>query len=513
MRSISGILTSLFLFLGPITLLYAGTLVTFGGAPAEEVPAPNIVVILADDLGYGDVSSYYPEGKIQTPHIDRLAAGGMSFTNAHTPSAVCTPTRYGLLTGRYCWRTERKHGVLLGESPPLIEPERLTVAELLRDNGYATKMVGKWHLGMNWADWDDDITGGPLDHGFDEFFGYSASSSMPPYTYIRGRNFVEAPTEHFAGDSSLGMKDGPMAPGFDIYQLQPNLAADAVSYIQGRQGQEQPFFLYFAMTAPHFPIVPTAEFQGSSAIDLVYADFVRQIDADVGRITDALEQAGLVENTLLIFTADNGCAGQADFSALMSQGHNSSAGYRGAKMTVYEGGHRVPFIAHWPARVQAGSTSDALVCLTDLIRTSAAMLSTQLPEDQGVDSYDMLPHLLGTSPANPVRGSVVTHSLKGGFAIQDGDWKLIFGSTGDFQKDRDYPNKDAYPVHEYDTFQLYNLASDPREFDNVFADHPEIVEALTTKMTEFVDTGRSTPGPPQQNHNGENRWEQVNWVE
>jgi arylsulfatase A-like enzyme len=439
----------------------------------------------------------------------------MSFNNAHTPSTVCTPTRYGLLTGRYCWRTELKHGVLRGESGPLIEPERLTIAELLRDHGYATKMVGKWHLGLNldWGSWQDEITGGPLDHGFDECYLYAASSSMPPYAYIRDRQFVNAPTEHFEGDRSLGMNDGPMAPGFDVYQLQPNLTADAVSYIKSREDQQEPFFLYFALTAPHFPIVPTPEFQGSSAIDLVYADFVRQVDADVGRVMDALEQAGLAENTLLIFTADNGCARQADFSALMSKGHNSSAGYRGAKMTVYEGGHRVPFIARWPRRVEPGSTSDALVCLTDLMRGTASILGAQLPESEGVDSYDMLPHLLGRTPVNPVRQSVVTHSLKGGFAIQEGDWKLIFGSTGDLNKDRNYPNKDAYPKHVYETFQLYNLESDPREFQNVYAEHPDIVQNLTALMTRIVDNGRETPGAPQQNHNGENRWEQVNWVE
>jgi arylsulfatase A-like enzyme len=480
---------------------------------------PNIVFIMADDLGYGDVSCMYEDCRIPTPNIDRIAADGMICTNAHTPSAVCTPTRYGLLTGRYCWRTHKKRGVLMqSNAAPLIEEDRLSVGGLLKGNGYNTAMTGKWHLGMRFGtpelgdpQWTEQtIEGGPLDRGFDRYFGIGGSANFAPYVYIRDRNFTEIPTERVEG--ARQMFNGPKAPGYEADDVVRRVTDETVQYIHQLSAEPEPFFLYYAMTSPHYPIVPSEPFEGDSGLEGDYGDFVVETDAAVGRVLDALDEAGVAQDTLVIFTADNGCARQANFRQLMRQGHNSSGGMRGAKQHIYEGGHRVPFVVRWPERVKAGSRSDALICLTDFMPACAALVGADLPDDAAEDGYNMLPHLTGAPAACPARPDVVAHSAGGNFALQDERWKLVFARDGGYRKLKSYPNADAWPRHQYDTFQLYDLKNDIREMHNVYDEHPDVVRRMTERMTQYVDRGRSTPGSPQQNWQGQNRWEQINWI-
>lgn len=491
--------------------LFLGLSLPLSSAQSPPDRAPNIVVILADDLGYGDVSSYNINGKIDTPSIDRLAAGGKRFTNAHAPSAMCTPTRYSLLTGRYCWRTNLKANVLFGGGS-LIERERVTLAEFLQDNGYKTAMTGKWHLG--WSEGKDGIKGGPLDHGFATYFGVTNAPVRAPYVFYRGSQVEAAATAPFNPDwDHLHMKPGKMAPGYNVYDVQQRIVQESIDFLHSVESDASPFFLYVAMTAPHYPFAVAEEFQGTSGLN-DYADFVKQMDADVGRILDALEASGKTDDTLVLFTADNGCQRQADFDVLMEKGHNSSAGLRGAKQQIWEGGHQIPFIISWPGKVKAGSQTDALVGIIDIFRTVAAILDKPLPEEQAVDSFDILPELTGEERAGPQRETMVSHSMDGHLAIQSQNWKLIFtGGGGNYNEHRDsnYPNSEAYDTNRYETFQLYNLAKDPREFHNVYLDNPSTVENLTKEMVSIITSGRSTPGASQENEGG-NSWEQISWI-
>ena len=367
--------------------------VTAAGAGAQA--RPNIVVILADDLGYGDVGAFNPGGRIPTPHLDRLAREGMRLTDAHTASAVCTPTRYALLTGRYPWRTRLPRGVLWGNGDALIEPGRMTLASLLRDAGYHTAGIGKWHLGLRWAaaagstpdrttntetapvDWIDytaRITDGPTHHGFTEFFGLPASLDMRDYVYVDGDRVHEPPTTTLAGvpASVPGFhRPGRAGASFRPERVLGDLTSRAVQYVRARAGGAQPFFLYFALASPHTPVLPTAAFAGRTGLG-AYADFVAETDAAIGELLQALEQSGAAKNTLVIFASDNGPAPIANMiESLRAQGHDPAGGWRGAKQDLYEGGHRVPFIVKWPGAVAPGSTSRALVGLVDVLATIA----------------------------------------------------------------------------------------------------------------------------------------------
>ena len=345
---------------------------------------PNIVYILADDLGYGDVKCFNPDGKIPTPNLDRLAAAGMRFTDAHSSSAVCTPTRYGLLTGRYNWRSRLQSGVLGGLSPPLIEPGRLTVPAFLQQQGYHTACIGKWHLGMDWplqpgaepfddriekgeqgwrVDFTKPIARGPNSVGFDYFFGLAASLDMVPYTFIENDRVTIIPTQDNAfpmmsGHTNSFTRRGPAAAGFEAGAVLPTLTRKAVEYLEQRAGTAKagtPFFLYVPLNAPHTPIAPTKEWQGRSGLN-PYADFVMQTDASVGAVLHALDRLGLAPDTLVIFTSDNGCSPEAKFNELRAKGHNPSASFRGTKADIFDGGHHVPFLVRWPGRVQPGTT-------------------------------------------------------------------------------------------------------------------------------------------------------------
>jgi len=486
-------------------------------------PKPNIVYVLCDDLGYGDVKCLNPAGKIATPHMDRLAATGMIFTDVHSSSAVCSPTRYGILTGRYNWRTRLQQGVLGGLSPRLIEQGRLTVPMLLKQHGYHTAAVGKWHLGMDWVrkpgkevselsvetpeqvwnvDFAQPTTNGPNSVGFDYYFGISASLDMVPYAFIENDHVTKLPTEEnsfamMVGRTGTATRKGPGAPGFDATDVLPTLTAKAVEYIQQRTADARggnPFFLYLPLASPHTPIHPTKEWLGKSGLN-PYADFVMQTDASIGQVLDAIDQGGIGENTLVIVTSDNGCSPQAKFEELLPKGHNPNHVFRGNKADIYEGGHHIPFIARWPAKVAAGSKSDQVLCLTDLMATCAEILGTKLPDNAGEDSVSFMPALIGQAN-QALREAIVHHSINGSFAIRQGNWKLsLCPGSGGWSAPR--PGRDN--SSELPPVQLFDLKADIGEQQNLQAQHPEIVARLTALLKKYVDQGRSTPGAPQQN--------------
>jgi len=489
---------------------------------AERGIKPNIVFILCDDLGYGDVACNNPEGKIPTPRIDRLAGEGMRFTDAHTTSSVCTPTRYSVLTGRYNWRSRLQSGVLGGLSPRLIEPGRLTVASMLKQNGYHTACIGKWHLGMKWplkagaegfgdriekgpegwnVDYTQPIAEGPNAVGFDYYFGIAASLDMVPYTFIEDGRVTAIPTVDKAFPMMLGRESmtrrGPGATEFKAVDVLPMLTRKAVEYITQRSAPgagQKPFFLYLPYASPHTPIVPSPEWQGRSGLNY-YADFVMQTDACVGEVLDALAQHGVADNTLVIFSSDNGCSPQADFPALQEKGHDPSYIFRGHKADIWDGGHRVPFIVRWPGKVGAGATSDQLISLADLTATCADVLQVELPDDAAEDSVSYLPVLLGKADG-PVREALVHHSINGKFSVRQGRWKLeLCPGSGGWSSPRDpQAVKQGLPP-----IQLYDMQDDPREQHNVQAEHPEMVKHLTALLERYVAQGRSTPGASQKN--------------
>ena len=467
---------------------------------AVPLSKPNIVYILADDQGYGDVQALNPvRGKIKTPHIDRLAAQGMTFTDAHSGSSVCTPTRYGLLTGRYAWRTRLQSSVLSGtDDPPLIAEGRLTVPAFLRQHGYATAAIGKWHLGFTserpasavpspaasapptqkmgraGLPVGSRIIGSPITRGFDYFWGCSNARTM----------------------SGLIEQDR-VVENLPPIEMLPRLERQAVHYIADRAAAAKsgkPFFLYVPLTSPHTPILPAPEWQGRSGLG-AYGDFVMQTDAVVGKILAALDAHGLAENTLVIFTADNGCSPEANTSGLEKRGHFASAQFRGYKADIWEGGHRVPFFARWPGRIAAGSRTDQIVCLTDFMRTAADLLGTTLPDNAAEDSVSFLPALLGRDTA-PLRDAVVHHSIDGKFSIRQGPWKLILGpGSGGWGEPRDTAARKA----GLPELQLYNLGADPGETKNLQDENPAIIAHLRALLDQTVAEGRSTPGPRQTN--------------
>lgn len=487
--------------------LVAGILAALVTAPAEAqlgeevrrggAGQPNIVVILADDMGYGDPGAYNPDSRIPTPNIDRLAAEGMRFTDAHSPSAVCTPTRYGLLTGRYAWRTHLKMGVTWGYSPSLMDPERTTIASLLRENGYATAAIGKWHLGLGDADSTDYgglLRPGPNAVGFDYFFGIPASLDMDPYVYVENERVLAEPTEmierseHRRRGGDGFWREGLAAPGFEHIEVLPGTARRAVSWIHDRasDGSGTPFFLYFPLSAPHAPWLPTAEFDGASGA-WYYGDFAAQVDHVVGQVLDALDETGQRDNTLVLFTSDNGAHWLPE--QIEEFGHRANGIWRGQKADIWEGGHRVPFVVRWPGVVRESSVSDQVVSLTDLLATFAGVLDVTVAADAGEDSYSILPALLEEDPSGPIREAIVHHSQDGMFAIREGRWKLILGlGSGGFSDPKRLQPEPGAPE-----WQLYDLERDPRELTNVFDEHPEVVGRLATLLLRYREQGHSRP--------------------
>jgi arylsulfatase A-like enzyme len=486
----------------------------------EANALPNIVYILADDLGYGDLSCLNPGSKIPTPIVDGLARSGIVFTDAHSNSAVCTPTRYGVLTGRYAWRTRLKKGVLYGYDEPLIEPGRLTVPMLLGERGYATACVGKWHLGLGWArkprpagdagnpaegddvDFAKPLSGGAHTAGFDYSYIIPSSLDIPPYCYVEDGRLVEPCTVQVPrSERPAFWRAGWSAPSFRHETCLLELTKKAVAYIEkraagaappggsrlrrGESPPRRPFFLYFPLTSPHTPHVPREPFRGKSRAG-EYGDFVVETDWTVGQVLEALRRGGLEENTLVIFTSDNGCHSEP-IGLEPKYGHLGNYIYRGQKSDAWDGGHRVPFIARWPGRIRPGSTFGETVCLTDLMATAAALAGARLPNDAGEDSADLLPALLGRQ-AGPVREATVMHSITGQFAVRQGRWKLVAcrGSGGWSLPDAKAP-PDAPPM------QLYDMQADPRERQNLYGEHPEVVERLAALLGRYQREGRSTP--------------------
>ena len=472
---------------------------------------PNIIVILADDQGFGDLAANNPQSKIATPNLDALAKGGLRFTDGHTSSGVCTPTRYSLLTGRYHWRTRLQSGVLGGFSPPLIAKDRLTVAGMLKQQGYATGCFGKWHLGMSFplknggvaddggnfsksfqdaasVDYGRDILDGPVDHGFDTYFGISASLDMPPFVWIKDRRVTEIPSA-----TKTWLRTGPAGPKFEAVDVLPSVMDHTIAFIEAQKKADpaKPFFAYVPLNAPHTPIVPTKEFQGSSGIS-PYADFVKQVDHDVGRLLASLEKQGLAENTLVIFTSDNGCSTAADIPELQKAGHEPSYIYRGNKADLYEGGHRVPFLVRWPAQVKPG-VSNALVGQIDFLATFAEITGASVPATMAEDSVSFLPVLRGDKPE--VRQGIVSQSINGSFAIRDGQWKLCLSAgSGGWSSPKPGPEEVGLPP-----VQLYDLSKDPGERKNLQAEFPERVAAMKAELEKTIAMGRSTPGDALKN--------------
>ena len=476
--------------------------------PVARKQLPNIVYILADDLGYGDVSVYNPDGKIHTPHIDRLAAEGMRFTDAHSPSSVCTPTRYALLTGRYPWRSRLPVGVLHGYSRTLIEPNRPTVASLLKASGYRTGVVGKWHLGLDWGvkkgreslltttdygikeemkpadiDFDQPPAQGPATAGFDYSYILPASLDMPPYCYLENQKLVEKPTAHTNGnqlDSGYTgpfWREGSMAPSFDFYGVLPTFVQKAVGFLR-QQSAAKPFFLYIPFAAPHTPWVPLKNYLGTSRSG-EYGDFVQQVDAAVGQVLYTLDSLKLAGNTLVIFASDNGPYWRETF--VQQFGHKAAGPFRGMKGDAFEGGHRIPFIVRWPGMVRPGTVSNATTTLANLLATCAEVVGANEPAYKAGDSYSILPVLTGKTRQVPGQPAVVHSSSIGYFAIRKGNWKLIEGmGSGGFTEPRDVAPKAGGP-----TGQLYNLATDIAETNDLYIEHPEKVKELRALLADI----------------------------
>lgn len=492
---------------------------------ANAAAKPNVLLIYTDDQGYGDVACLNPDSKIPTASFDRLAREGMVFTDAHSSDTVCTPSRYGLLTGRYSWRTTLKKGVYGAEKKCLIEDGRVTLASLLRDQGYATAMVGKWHLGMQFPgnrasrDWSEPVRDMPLDKGFDYFFGIPASMNYGVLAWFEGRHAAVPPTlytskkpnrialsdyrirppyreqvDDLGKTNDLGVVKGPLevAPDFKDSECLTRFTDQAIAWIDehaaAARSEEQPFFLYLPYTSPHKPVVPLEQFRGQSGAG-AYGDFVIETDWHIGRLLDLLDREGLADNTLVIVTSDNGPETTWKQREDLYQ-HASNGYYRGGKRSIYEGGHRVPFVVRWPERVDSGSRSHRPICQTDLLATLAEMLTVKLPDDAAEDSVSFYRTLMARDEAVP-RPPMIHHSARGGFAIRDGRWKLILEG----------PDQER---------ELYDLTTDPEETVNVLEAHPLEEERLVNAISSIVRSGRTTEGPRQPNDT--DWWPALKWM-
>ena len=483
---------------------------------------PNIVFILADDMGYGDVSAFNENCGLTTKNIDAMAANGVMFTDAHTSSSVSTPTRYGILTGRYNWRSTLKQTVLEGYSRPLISQGRATMASMLKSEGYTTACIGKWHLGWNWGtkeghekpgvrdllpedvDFTKAITGGPITLGFDYFYGFCGSLDMAPYVYIENDRPTTTDIGHVKKGNHPGFwRAGACASDFDHNDCLPNISRRAVKYIADRKGSDKPFFLYLPLPAPHTPILPTDEFKGKSGLN-AYGDFVLMVDDVVGQVRQALKDNGMSENTILVFTTDNGCSPSARITELQEKGQYPNYILRGTKDELFEGGHRIPTVVEW-SKAGKGKCSQP-ICLTDFYATFADIVGHKMSDAEGEDSYNILSLIENPSKDSIVREAIVHHSFLGEFAIRKGDWKLLCSpSSGGWSFPR--PGKDDELIATLPKMQLYNLKDDPKEENNVIAEHKDIADELKTLLLKYINDGRSTVGVPQKNDKMDN-WTQ-----
>lgn len=471
-----------------VILLFA--LLSNSSAPAAATKHPNIVIVFADDMGYGDVKAFNPKSRIATPNLDRMAREGMRFTDAHAPGSVCFPSRYGLLTGRYPFRKP-----LRWKNESVIAAKRLTVPGMLRKAGYQTAMVGKWHLGFDGGmpyRYDHRFGGGPIERGFDYFYGIHASTDIPPYFYIENDRVTVAPNKVLPARNTEGWtkiqgefwREGPVGSDFEMYDVLPNFTKRAVNYIEKQRARDKPFFLYLSLPAPHTPWVPIEKWRGKSKVPM-FGDFVMQVDDIVGQILKALEQLEISDDTLVLFTSDNGPVWYAE--DVQRFGHASTAHWRGMKGDSYEGGHRMPFLVRWPNGVPGGQTSDQLVSFCDLLATFADITGQDLPKQAGEDSFSFLPALRGAKKSAKQRTSMINLSSRGYLSIRQGDWKLIagLGSGGFTQPSRIKATKGGPKG------QLFHLGNDPSEKVDLYKADPKRVAQLSQLLEKIKSDGRS----------------------
>ncbi len=473
-------------------------------ARAQTDSKPNVIYVLADDLGIGDVSPTNPNCKIKTPHLQKMADEGITFLDAHSPSAVCTPTRYGVLTGRYNWRSRLAKGVLGGTSEHLIPADRPTVGHMLHKAGYHTQMIGKWHLGWDWnktapdnwrkIDFAKPVKNGPDINGFDGYYAHCGSLDMAPYVWVDTGKCTAIPVRQEGvtkkQDAYGWYRKGPISPDFNIPEVLPHLFDKAVTHVKSRANAQdkKPFFLYLALPAPHTPIVPVPPFKDASGMN-AYADFVMQVDHHMGELLAAVKEAGIDDNTLIFFTSDNGCSPEGNFKKLKEYDHDPSAGYRGHKADIYEGGHRVPFIARWPEGIKGGQKTNAVSCLTDLYATLRDITKQPTEDLGGEDSFSLMPAFKGE--ASTARTTLVSHSIGGFFSIRRGDWKLCLSAgSGGWSS----PNEREAKKRNLPALQLFNLKEDRAERKNLVDDNPDKVNELLKQLSHEVEQGRSTPG-------------------
>ena len=471
--------------------------------PVVSASKPNIIFILADDMGYGDLSCYGAV-KIQTPNIDSLATEGILFTDGHCGASTCTPTRYGLLTGRHNWRSWLKYSALSTSAPLLIEEDRVTVASFLKSAGYSTSIVGKWHLGFGheegfednrgdtppnyWEtrgsgpNWNGELKPGPLEVGFDYSYVIPVANSFPPYVIVENHH-----VEGLRKDSPIGKMEsrnnGRMEGGegarWRDEELVDKLTSKAVSQLEGFAKEKKRFFLYYAPHQPHGPWRPNPRFKRTSQAK-EYGDVIQELDWSVGEILKTLDRLGLSENTLVIFSSDNGSG-----SGLSFNGHRPNGPLRGGKGDLTEGGHRVPLLARWPGRIKPGTRSAETITLTDMMATFAAMIGKRLPPGAGPDSYNVLPALLGQKLSDPQRPLVMSSGGTGALSIRTGKWKLLVGQGncgyGEFFRKRPHPT----PKPGDPPAQLYNLEEDLGETTNLYRQHPEIVHRLKVGLEKI----------------------------
>ncbi len=472
-----------------IVALFSGTAL-FGLAAHAANATPNIVIILDDDMGYGDPGSFNPASKIPTPHIDRLATAGMRFTDAHAPGPLCHMSRYGLLTGRYPFRTDVKPW----RERPLIDADQMTIASLLQGQGYQTAMVGKWHVGFKEDGYDKPLPGGPVDRGFDSYFGIRASTDIPPYFYIRGDRVVQPPSNFIAANNSEGWspvqgafwREGGIAPDLVLKDVLPKFTDEAITVIE-EADRDKPLMLYLAYPAPHTPWLPSPEYVDKSGAGM-YGDFLMMVDAQIGRVLQALDTHGLSDDTLLIFSSDNGPVWYEEDVARFD--HDSSGGLRGMKGDAWENGHRMPFIVRWPGNVAPGSTSHQMISFVDFLATFAELTGASLPAGAGPDSFSFLSVLRGTQPdGEPVRKHLALESATGARMLRDGPWKFINAlGSGGFSKPRTIKPTPGGP-----TGQLYNLDEDPGELNNRYLELPEKVAEMEAQLAAIEAATQTRP--------------------
>lgn len=498
-----------------IYILPVSSLLFFSCEKEDKRRLPNVVIIYADDMGYGDLNIQNPDSKIPTPHLDQLALEGMRFTDAHSSSGICSPSRYALLTGTYHWR--RQHGIVNSFGKPFFNVADITLPQVLRENGYATACIGKWHLGWNWEfknppsgsvsqwgrevpvyypediDWTKPVSGGPVDRGFDYYFG-DGTINFPPYAWMENDRFIEAPTEvmdinnigYETKEGNWEFRPGPKVKGWNPYQVLPTITDKAVEWIS-QQTDDKPFFLYFPLPSPHAPIIPNDEFDGKSAAG-AYGDFVYQSDWVVGKVLKAIQDKGFEEHTIVIFTSDNGPERYA-FERGEKYGHFSMGSYRGLKRDIWEGGHRVPFMIKWPGHIPSGTISDKLVSQIDIMATLGSLIGIDFQDGVAPDSYHFLPSLSNNPDSIPQREILIHNTMENRWAVRKGDWLYINDSTGQhsampesFSKLRGYSNFNTPGL-------LFNLKEDPEQRINHYESQPERVASMDRLILESKAKG------------------------